>query len=113
RKEPAAVMFVDMVGFTAYCSNMEPEDTIALLRDLQAILSRRVFSRNGTIDKFLGDGLIAIFGLPVRTSHDVSNAVRCAIDILTDIAAWNRQRSSAREEPIHTAIGIHYGPAVQ
>ena len=65
RYQPAAVLFVDMVGFTAYCSTMAPDAVIAMLRNLMALLSASVFSHEGTIDKFLGDGLLAVFGAPV------------------------------------------------
>jgi class 3 adenylate cyclase len=78
RYQPAAVLFVDMIDSTAYCSKMTPGEVIALLRDLLALLSKCVFSQHGTIDKVLGDGLMAVFGLPLPRPADVTNAARCA-----------------------------------
>jgi class 3 adenylate cyclase len=113
RRQPAAVMFVDMIGFTAYCSRMPPEAVIALLRDFLALLSASVFAHNGTIDKFLGDGLMAVFGPPVPTSSDVANAARCALDILQAIDRWNERCNRSGDAAIRVAIGIHYGEVIQ
>ena len=113
RYQPAAILFVDMVGFTAYCADLEPDEVISFLRNLQALLSRCVFSYNGTIDKFLGDGLMAVFGPPLPSSIDTTNAARCAFEILQSVATWNRQRERFGEVAIRLAIGIHHGPIVQ
>jgi len=85
RYQPAAVLFVDMIGFTAYCSKMAPDAVIAMLRDLLVLLSESVFSHDGTIDKFLGDGLMAVFGPPIPSPADATNAGRCALDIVQSI----------------------------
>jgi class 3 adenylate cyclase len=112
RQQPAAVLFVDMVGFTAYCARMRPEAVISMLRDLLARLSASVFANNGTIDKFLGDGLMAVFGAPLPSPADVTNAVRAALEIQRSIACWNAERHEFGEAPIHVAVGIHYGDVV-
>jgi class 3 adenylate cyclase len=113
RHQPAAVLFVDMVGFTAYCAKAEPDEVIKFLRDLQALLSKCVFSHNGTIDKFLGDGLLAVFGPPLPSSVDATNAAHCALEILCSVQSWNLRRREKGDEPIRIVIGIHYGPIVQ
>lgn len=113
RNQRAAVLFVDMVGFTDYASSRSPEEVITLLRDLQSILGDRVIANNGMIDKFLGDGLIAAFGLPNAGAHDVTDAVRCALEMISSVERWNRQRIRAGEQPLRVAIGIHHGQVVQ
>ena len=113
RHQPAAVLFVDMVGFTAYCARLAPENVIAFLRDLQTLLSQCVFSENGYIDKFLGDGLLAVFGAPLPCSIDATNAARSAIKILHSVADWNKQRLQSGDEEVRMAVGIHHGPIVQ
>lgn len=113
RYQPATILFVDMVGFTAYCADLEPDEVIAFLRNLQSLLSRTVFSYNGIIDKFLGDGLMAVFGPPLPSSIDATNAARCAFKILQSVADWNRQRERLGQTTIRLAIGIHHGPIVQ
>ncbi|MGX1100341.1 adenylate/guanylate cyclase domain-containing protein [Amorphus sp. MBR-141] len=113
RNSPAAILFADMVGFTAYASDRSPEEVIALLRNLQSVFGRRIFANNGMIDKFLGDGLIAVFGLPMAGPHDVTDAVLCGLGILEDINSWNRRRVKTGEQPVRVAIGIHHGTVVQ
>jgi adenylate cyclase len=113
RYQRAAVLFVDMVGFTAYCSEMSPDAVIAVLRDLLALLSESVFSHNGTIDKFLGDGLMAVFGPPLPGPVDATNAARCALHILQAVERWNDRSQRSGDAAIRIAIGIHYGEVVQ
>jgi class 3 adenylate cyclase len=86
---------------------------IALLRDLLALLSDSVFSHRGSIDKFLGDGLMAVFGPPLPSSHDATDAALCAVDIVSSIDRWNAQRDRSEDGVIRVAVGIHYGDVVQ
>jgi class 3 adenylate cyclase len=113
RYQPAAVLFVDMIGFTAYCSRMAPDAVIALLRDLLALLSASVFAHDGTIDKFLGDGLMAVFGPPMRSPADATNAACCALDIVQSVDRWNERSQRSGDAAIRIAVGIHYGDVVQ
>src|SRR4051812_9095910 len=113
RYQPAAVLFVDMIGFTAYCSRMKPDAVLAMVRDLLALLSASVFSHHGTIDKFLGDGLMAVFGPPIPSPLDATNAALCALDILQSIDRWNERRHRPGDAAIRVAVGIHYGDVVQ
>jgi class 3 adenylate cyclase len=113
RYQAAAVLFVDMIGFTAYSSGKTPAAVIAMLRDLLALLSASVFSHRGSVDKFLGDGLMAVFGLPLPSSHDATNAALCALDILQSINRWNGRHDRLGDAGIRVASGIHYGDVVQ
>jgi adenylate cyclase len=111
RRQRAAVLFADIVGFTAHASGKPPEYVIGLLRNLLGLMSELVFSHQGSIDKFLGDGLMAVFGLPLTNSRDVTNAAKCALEIVERISQWNDQ--NAPSIPVRVAIGIHYGDVVQ
>src|SRR6266480_7027382 len=66
RRQPATVLFADMIGFTAYSSGKPPDVVISMLRDLLHLLSEAVFSNNGSVDKYLGDGLMAFLAHPWR-----------------------------------------------
>jgi class 3 adenylate cyclase len=112
RYEPAAVLFVDMIGFTKFCSVLQPQDVIAMLRELLCTLSASVFEHQGTVDKFTGDGLIAVFGLPVVNDLSATNAVRCALTMQARLQAWNDERAASGLEAVAVAIGIHYGAVV-
>ncbi|GJE43486.1 adenylate/guanylate cyclase domain-containing protein [Methylobacterium soli] len=112
RYDPAAVLFVDMIGFTKFCSAMQPQDVIAMFRELLCTLSDSVFEHHGTVDKFTGDGLIAVFGLPVSNDLSATNAVRCALTMQARLQAWNDARAASGQEAVAVAIGIHYGDVV-
>lgn len=113
RSQDAAVLFVDMVGSTARFRQMMPEQVLALLRHLMALLRECVALHGGAIDKFLGDGLMAVFGVPLPDAADAANAARCAFAILRCIEAWNERRRRSGDAAIRVAVGIHYGPVVQ
>jgi adenylate cyclase len=113
RYQPAAVLFADMIGATAYASGKTPDAVIAMLRELLALLSEAVFSHHGSIDKFMGDGLMAVFGPPLPSSRDATNAALCALDILQAIDRWNERRQRSGDAAIRVAVGIHHGDVVQ
>jgi PAS domain S-box-containing protein len=107
----ASVLFVDMIGFTGFCASNSPATVIALLRELLAILSRQVFAHQGTIDKFLGDGLMAVFGSPVSGPEDATNAVNCGLALLSAVERWNAD-CGRTVDAIKVAVGIHTGHVI-
>jgi class 3 adenylate cyclase len=113
RSQPAAVLFADMIGFTSYSSGKSPALVIGMLRDLLRFLSEAVFSHHGSIDKFLGDGLMAFFGPPLTSQRDATNAAACALEIVRSIERWNQQHARCKEQAIRIAVGIHYGEVIQ
>lgn len=112
RTQEIAVLFVDIVGFTAFAAEKSPEDVIHTLRAFHKRMEAEVFRHHGTLDKYLGDGLMATFGTPVAGDRDASNALACAQAMAKAMAAWNRERSAAGEPQITASFGLHYGPAV-
>jgi len=113
RSQPAAVLFADMIGFTSYSSGKSPALVIGMLRDLLRFLSEAVFSHHGSIDKFLGDGLMAFFGPPLTSARDATNAAACALEIVKSIERWNQQHARCNEQAVRIAVGIHYGEVIQ
>lgn len=113
RRQPAAVLFADMIGFTAYSSGKPPDLVIGMLRSLLQLLSEAVFSNDGSVDKYLGDGLMAFFGPPLTSRRDATNAALCALEIVNAIAYRNEQRTDGNEDAVRIAVGIHYGEVVQ
>ncbi|WP_282021983.1 adenylate/guanylate cyclase domain-containing protein [Ruegeria faecimaris] len=112
RKENVAVLFIDIVGFTKYAAGRDPYDVIEVLRGFHARMEAEVFRHHGTLDKYLGDGLMATFGTPVTTPLDATNAVSCARGMVTVIDRWNIERRRAGEPEIRVGIGVHYGSVV-
>ena len=112
RAQPVAVLFADIAGFTRLAEHEAPERVIALLRGLHARLEAAVFEHQGTLDKYLGDGVMATFGTPDAGPDDAVNALASARAMLTSIDAWNRDRAARGEPPLRLSIGIHYGEVV-
>jgi len=112
RAQSVAVLFVDIVGFTAFADGRTPEEVVSTLRQFHALMEREVFRHNGTLDKYLGDGLMATFGTPFAGDADASNALRCAQAMMTAADRWSDERKAAHEAPIRVSFGLHYGPVV-
>ena len=112
RTHDVAVLFVDIVGFTAMAADTPPERIIRMLRGFHSRMEKEVFRYGGTLDKYLGDGLMATFGTPVATDADAANALRCAKAMIQTLDQWNTERKAAGETPIEASFGLHFGPVV-
>jgi adenylate cyclase len=107
--QSVAVLFIDIIGFTRLAAGRDPHQVIALLRGFHGRMEREVFRHNGTLDKYLGDGLMATFGTPTAGERDASNALECALAMQEALAIWNRERRRMGEPEIQAGIGIHFG----
>ncbi|XIA62567.1 adenylate/guanylate cyclase domain-containing protein [Bradyrhizobium sp. TZ2] len=112
RTENVAVLFADIVGFTAYADGRSPTEVIGTLRLFHERMEREIFRHEGTLDKYLGDGLMATFGTPFASDSDAGNALRCAQAMIGSIDELNFERKSRGEPPIQISIGLHYGQVV-
>lgn len=112
RSHDIAVLFVDIVGFTEFAATRKPEEVIETLRDFHGLMERAVFAHEGTLDKYLGDGLMATFGTPNPSDHDAQNALRCVRQMMADVDVWNDARITKGQPPLRVGFGAHYGPAV-
>lgn len=112
RDQNVAVLFTDIVGFTKLCENESAANIVALLREYHDRLGQAVFDNGGTLDKYIGDGLMATFGTPEPGPADARNALRCAIDMVAALDKWNAERITVGEPVISVGIGVHYGPVV-
>jgi len=109
RRQPVAVLFVDLRGFTALGETMSPDELGAFLSDYRKRLTEPVFRYGGTVDKFIGDAIMAVFGCPLQDKDDAARAVNCALDIIAASQRWSSERESAGQSPIAIGIGAHYG----
>lgn len=108
----ASVMFVDIRGFTAMSANADADDILQLLNDYYEILVEVIFSYEGTIDKFIGDGVMVIWGAPVSHRDDPRRAVQAALEMQRAVEQYNFDRAARRETPVQIGIGINTGPVV-
>lgn len=106
------VMFTDIAGFTTLSESLPAEETARLLNRHFEIVGRAVEDEDGTIDKFVGDGLMAFWGAPIRQADAAERACRAALTVTAEIASDNQRRRREGEAPIRMRIGLHSGPAV-
>jgi PAS domain S-box-containing protein len=109
RIQTATVLFVDLVGFTGFSADLTGLQVIALLREYLGMFEEAVFGNDGTLDKYLGDGLMATFGTPRPDAKDPVRAIACACAMVEKAVAWNNRRRAAGLNPLHLGIGIHTG----
>jgi adenylate cyclase len=112
RVQPVAVLFADIVGFTRFAESSEPRTVVATLREFHGKLEHAIFDHGGTLDKFLGDGVMATFGTPNVGPQDARNALAAARAACAAIASWNVERATRGKPQINVSIGINYGPVV-
>jgi len=112
RRATAAMLFVDIVGFTGLAEAQTPEQAVGLLQDFFTRITPCVADAGGTLDKYLGDGLMASFGLPEAGKRDAVAALACARAMDKAINRWNVERLRAGEPPVRIGIGLHWGPVL-
>ena len=112
RTQRVTVLFADIWGYTTISSGMPPMQLMTLLRELLRMFEKAIFANGGTLDKFLGDGLMATFGTPNAGPRDAANALACACAMADAIARWNRKRRENGLKPMYLGIGLHHGDVV-
>lgn len=111
-RREVAVMFCDIVGFTAMTERMAPEAVLDLLRGFHGRMEAVIFAHGGTLLKYIGDEVMAVFGAPASSGRDAADALACARAMIETLETWNRERVAAGDAPLQVGIGLHYGPAV-
>src|SRR3954454_13833742 len=112
RRQTVAVLFVDIVGFTRMAEMMPPEAVVTMLRGFHNRMTAQIFACGGTVEKYIGDAIFAVFGLPSETQADPFNALRCAEGMIAALKEWNQERAQRGEPMLGIGIGLNYGPAV-
>ena len=112
RHHPVAVLFADVRGFTRISESLRPEGTMELLQALHERVTRVVFEHAGTLEKYIGDAVMATFGTPSPGRDDASRALRCAVRLASETTRWSDERMARGELPVEMGIGLHYGEAV-
>lgn len=112
RSHEVSVLFADIRDFTARAEGLTSDAVVALLNDFHARMVDCVFRHGGTLDKYLGDGLMAYFGAPVEQADHAERAVRCAVDMQAALNDMNRDLDRRGMKPLVMGVGVHTGPVV-
>jgi adenylate cyclase len=106
------VFFSDIRGFTSMTENSSAQEIVDMLNEYFELMVEIVFKHEGTLDKFVGDEIMALFGAPVAHEDDPYRAVKVAVEQRDVLEEWNLKRVSEGKQPIHIGIGINSGSVV-
>jgi adenylate cyclase len=102
----------DIRGFTQMSDGAAPEPLVEMLNEYFELMVETLFKYEGTLDKFMGDGIMALWGAPVVTKDDAVRSVECALEQMEVLRAFNTRRRARQEPSLEIGIGIHTGPVV-
>jgi adenylate cyclase len=109
QKQPVVVFFSDIRGFTPMSETMNPDEIAGLLTDYFTEMVDIVFEHSGTLDKFMGDAIMALWGAPIGHADDADRAMQCALDQLDTLEKMNAKWKESGRQPLAIGIGINYG----
>src|SRR5204862_5570590 len=112
RRQPVAVLFADIRGFTTLSESLGTEKTMRLLEEFHDLVTTIVFEHRGTLEKYIGDAVMATFGTPAPGLDDATRALHCAVRLAAETGRWSAERVARGELPVEIGIGVHYGNAV-
>jgi adenylate cyclase len=107
-RRPVTILFADLVGFSTLAEHLDPEDLRTVMTETFAELTQEVEAREGIVEKFIGDAVMAVFGAPVAHEDDPERAVAAATEMLEVV----RRRSEGTPAPLRLRIGINSGLVV-
>jgi adenylate cyclase len=102
----------DIRGFTAMSEGTPAETLVEMLNEYFELMVETLFKYEGTLDKFMGDGIMAFWGAPLAHRDDAVRCVQCALDQMQVLGRFNRQRVADGKPPLAVGVGIHTGPGV-
>jgi len=111
-RKQVTVLFADMAGFTATAETMDPEDVRDIIQAYFGRVSAAITGQGGWIEKFIGDAVMAIFGIPAAQESDPERAVRAALDMQAALAELNEQLQRERGIRLSMRVGVNTGPVV-
>jgi adenylate cyclase len=110
-KRRVAVLFSDIRGFTQLSESMKPDEMASLLTEYFTEMVECVFRHSGTLDKFMGDAVMAQWGAPIGTPDDADQAMSAALDMMAAMETLNRRWQSEGRPQLELGIGLNYGEA--
>ncbi|MDP1749346.1 MAG: adenylate/guanylate cyclase domain-containing protein, partial [Reyranella sp.] len=112
KEQDVVILFSDLAGYTRLCAGLPAGEVLAMLSEYQERMVAEIFKSGGTLDKFMGDGIMATFGTPLPTQDAADRAVRTAQGMMMALVTLNEDRARRGLPPLVQRIGIHAGPAI-
>ncbi len=112
KKSNVVVIFTDIRSFTNMSETLSPENVVQFLREYHSMMITEIYKYGGTIDKFIGDGIMITFGTPMEKPDDCERALSCALAMRSSLIEFNKERAVKNLPPIRQGIGMHYGEAI-
>jgi adenylate cyclase len=107
-----SVLFSDIRGYTNLVESMEPEEVVSMLNEYFGQMAEPIFTHKGTLDKYIGDAIMAVFRSPSQLEDHAWRAVQTALEMRSNLAEFNSRRLAQNKQPIRIGIGIHSGTAI-
>lgn len=108
-RREVTVLFSDLCGFTSYSEKHAPEDVVSILNEYLTAMTEVIFRWEGTLDKFIGDAIVAFWGAPLRQENHAELAVRCALHMIKRLQDLQKKWIAEGKTPLSMGIGINTG----
>jgi len=106
-EQTASILFSDIKGFTAFSERTGASETVAMLNDYFTVMVDMVMNHGGILDKYMGDGMMAVFGAPFPGEQDADNAMKAALGMFRALEFFNEGREGAGKETIDIRVGLN------
>ena len=111
-RQQVTILFSDIRGYTALTESMDAGEIVAMLNDYFSLMIDEIFAEEGVLDKYIGDALMAVFGVPFPSPADAAHACRCALRMMNALDIFNGRLKEQNHRPIAIGIGINSGEVI-
>jgi class 3 adenylate cyclase len=111
-RREVTILFMDVRGFTGATEGVDPAQVVTMLNDMMNVLAEAVAGQGGNVNKYLGDGLMAMFGAPRHQDDHAYHAVQASLKMQREMGAWNRKRATQGADRLEIGVGINTGTVV-
>ncbi|HEX2980502.1 MAG TPA: adenylate/guanylate cyclase domain-containing protein, partial [Anaerolineaceae bacterium] len=112
QRRNVTILFVDLTSFTSLSQEIDDEEIYLLIQQYINVLVKDVYRYDGMVDKFMGDGLMAIFGAPIAHENTSELAIRSALDMQSDMRQFSQELQGRLGRELRLHIGLHTGPVI-